>query len=120
MQVYTSSLVDNAPVYLNGAAVHNEVLICNKDVLKVGTCSFRFEYSAGVLSPLQASQNTVSAELPSLTHGFTASYPQVEEKASSETPQKLKSPDSAKRGKENATPKNVTISSFFFLLSTSH
>ena len=115
-QVYTSSLIENAPVYLNGEAVRSEVLICNKDVLKVGTCSFRFEYNAGFEVPLQASrntsQNTVGIKLFLSPLTLTLFYLQSD---SSETPQKPKSPASAKRGKENVdmlTPKNVNMFSY--------
>ena len=62
LQAYITSLVANVPVFLNDAVVNDELLINDKAVLKIGTCSFKFQYADGIFSPLRDENGTHSAK----------------------------------------------------------
>lgn len=57
-----SSLVSNAPVKLDNVDVTNDrMLISHLGIMKVGSCSFRFEYLKSSVSPLQEANGTLAA-----------------------------------------------------------
>lgn len=50
------------PVLLNDTVVKDELLVNDKAVLKIGTCSFKFQYADGIFSPLRDENGTHSAK----------------------------------------------------------
>lgn len=61
-QAYISSLVPNAPVHLNDIPVDSDVLVNDRAILNIGTCSFKFQYEEGVFSPLRDENGTHSVK----------------------------------------------------------
>ena len=54
LQVFATSLCGNAPILLNSVPVLEEKLVCSKEFLSIGTCTFRIEYYSGFSpSPLR-------------------------------------------------------------------
>ena len=61
-QAYISSLVPNVPVYINDSPVDSDVLVSDRAVLNIGTCSFKFQYEEGIFSPLRDENGTHSVK----------------------------------------------------------
>ena len=54
LQVFATSLCGNAPILLNSVPVLEEKLVRSKEILSIGTCTFRIEYYSGFSpSPLR-------------------------------------------------------------------
>ena len=54
LQVFATSLCENAPILLNSAPVLEEKLVRSEEFLSIGTCTFRIEYYSGFSpSPLR-------------------------------------------------------------------
>lgn len=60
-QVFISNIDTSVSVYLDKKRVHQETLVPDKSLLSIGTCSFRFDYKEGILSPLREDNSPIKA-----------------------------------------------------------
>lgn len=122
LQVFATSLCGNAPILLNSVPVLEEKLVRSKEILSIGTCTFRIEYYSGFSpSPLREGNLLTTPREVCGQHEdqlcvhcmcvvLSTVYVFILLQKAMKPPKTPRTPASVKKGKENtATPSKVQL-----------
>ena len=120
--MFATSLCGNAPILLNSVPVLEEKLVRSKEILSIGTCTFRIEYYSGFSpSPLREGNLLTTPREVCGQHDdqlcvhcmcvvLSTVYVFILLQKAMKPPKTPRTPASVKKGKENtATPSKVQL-----------